>query len=151
MNDVYKLTIELVPQTIWFQNIREAMGRTNWDKLRLQVYADYGHKCGICGVHPNRLECHEMWVYDDVKHIQYLKGFIALCVLCHNIKHIGLSQMKADEGMLDYEEIVNHFMKVNNCSRQDFELYRSDAFAEWEHRSIFTWKQDFGKYKELIK
>ena len=44
-----KLQIELVPQSLWYLNPRKAMGQTAWDKLRKEVYAQYGHVCGICG------------------------------------------------------------------------------------------------------
>ena len=145
-----KLTIELVPETVWFSNLRTAMRRSDWDKIRFKAYADYNHSCGICHCHPNRLECHEIWEYDDANHIQYLKGFIALCVMCHNVKHIGLSKIKADEGRLDYEEVVQHFINVNNCSEYDFMLYRDSAFRQWEKRSKFKWEQDSGEYSNLI-
>jgi predicted restriction endonuclease len=45
------------------------MGRKEWDKLRKEVYAEYGHRCGICGAQ-GRLNCHERWSYDDETHVQ---------------------------------------------------------------------------------
>src|SRR5258708_22360853 len=52
-----KLTIELVPETCWYSNMRSALPRDEWDRLRRQVYADYGHRCGICGAR-GKLHCH---------------------------------------------------------------------------------------------
>ncbi len=147
----YKLTIELVPEPVWFKSLRDAMERRNWDTIRFKAYADYNHKCGICECHPSRLECHEIWEYDDINHIQSLKGFIALCVMCHNLKHLGLAQIKADEGRLNYDDIVNHFIAVNGCSYDDFLVYRDSVFTQWEKRSNYEWTQDFGIYNSFLK
>jgi hypothetical protein len=76
-----RLTIELVPEPCWYSNMRKAMSTSQWDRLRHQVYAEYDHKCGVCGAHPDRLNCHERWAYDDRKHVQRLAGFIALLVV----------------------------------------------------------------------
>jgi hypothetical protein len=67
-----KLTIELVPKTCWYSNLRNAMPRSSWDKVRKKVYADYGHRCGVCSAANVRLNCHEIWEYDDQRHIQRL-------------------------------------------------------------------------------
>lgn len=149
-----KLTTELVPQPLWFKSLREATGRRNWDKIRFQSYDDYGHKCGICQCHPNRLECHELWEYDDDNHIQYLRGFISLCVPCHNIKHLGLVNIRISRGELPeeyYNDLIKHFLVVNNCSEDVFNQHSDDVFAQWEIRSQYKWKQDFGEYANLIQ
>lgn len=140
------LTIELVPSTSWYNNLRNAMGREQWDILRKKIYADYGHTCGICHA-SGMLHCHELWEYDDAKHIQTLKGFIALCPLCHWVKHIGLAGTRASEGTLDFEAIIQHFMKVNQCDRQTFEIHRQEAFCLWEKRSKYQWRVDVNNYK----
>jgi len=153
MNNNLKLTTELVPQPLWFKSLREAMGRKNWDKVRFKAYSDYNHQCGICGIHPDRLECHEIWEYDDDNHIQYLKGFIALCVPCHNIKHLGLVNMRISRGELKqeyYDDLIKHFMKVNGCNEDVFDQHNDDVFAQWEQRSEHEWTQDFGEYSSLI-
>jgi predicted restriction endonuclease len=73
-----KLTIELVPKTSWYSNLRNVIRPAKWDKLRKSVYAEYEHKCGICGATGGRLNCHEIWEYIDTNHEQKLIGFIAL-------------------------------------------------------------------------
>jgi len=115
-SDKLKLTIELVPSTSWYDNLRKYTSKEDWDKIRKRTYAEYGNRCGICEAE-GRLNCHEIWEYDDKKHIQRLVGFIALCDMCHHVKHIGLAGILASEGKLDYEKVVEHFMKVNNCDR----------------------------------
>src|SRR5258708_31337818 len=97
-----KLTIELVPQTSWYSNLRKVLSQSEWDKIRTKAYADYGNKCGICGA-TGRLNCHEIWQYDGQRRAQKLIGFIALCDLCHHLKHIGLASHLLRQGKLDYE------------------------------------------------
>ena len=145
-----KLEIELVPSTIWFSNIRNAVSKDDWDKIREESYAKTNYKCGICGV-TGKLNCHEIWEYDDKNKIQRLNGFIALCDNCHWIKHIGLAGIMSNKGKLNYEELIEHFCKVNECTRESFLKYEEEAFKKWEERSKHQWKQDFGIYSKSIK
>ena len=145
-----QLKIELVPSTSWYDNLRKVLPKSEWDKIRKAAYVNYGHWCGICGTE-GRLNCHEIWEYDDKKHIQKLKGFIALCDMCHHVKHIGLAGILASEGKLDYEKVIEHFMKVNNCDRRTFEEHKKRAFDEWRKRSQHEWHVDLGEYEDVIK
>lgn len=143
-----ELNIELVPKTSWWNNLRKVLPKAEWDRIRRKAYSYYGHRCGICGAHA-RLNCHEIWSYDDDNHVQKLEGFIALCDMCHHVKHIGLAGILSNEGKLDYEKVIEHFMKVNNCSRETFLEHRKEAFNVWASRSSHDWKIDFGNYKYL--
>jgi len=133
-----RLTIELVPETCWQSNMRALLTRAEWDRLRRQVYRDHGHRCAICGA-SGRLHCHEIWRYNDAAHVQRLGGYIALCAWCHHVKHLGLAQLLADRGELDWERVVAHFLRVNGCDRVTFERHRAAAFALWRERSRFSW------------
>ena len=148
-NDL-RLKIELVPSTSWYDNLREYISKADWDEIRKQAYANYGYRCRICGAE-RRLNCHEIWEYDDKRHIQKLVGFIALCGMCHHVKHIGLAGILASKGRLDYEKVIEHFMKVNNCDRGTFEKHKEKAFKQWEKRSNNEWQVDLGEYKNIIK
>lgn len=145
-----KLKIELVPKTSWFDNLRNRMERNDWDNIRKQTYADYGDKCGICDAE-GRINCHEIWEYDDKKHVQKLTGFISLCDMCHHVKHIGLAGILADEGKLDYDKVVEHFMEVNRCKRGIFMKHRKEAFSQWRERSSHEWQMDLGEYTSIIR
>ena len=144
-----KLCIELVPQSLWYLNPRKAMERVPWDTLRKEVYAHYGQVCGICGVQ-GKLNCHERWGYDDEAHVQTLLGFIALCEWCHHIKHIGLAGILAQEGKLEYERVIQHFLTVNHCTQEEFEQHRNEAFTQWRERNRHTWTADWGAYAHLM-
>lgn len=135
------LNIELVPRTVWYKNVRSKIPKTEWDKIRKKVYSDYDYKCGICGI-SGRMNCHEIWEYDDIKHVQILKGFIALCDKCHGVKHFGLAVIKAKEGVIDYNDIVSHFCKVNKCSKAGFYGHMKKVFEKWKERNLHKWEID---------
>ena len=149
MSNKFKLTIELVPKSSWYDNMRKALTSSDWDKLRHQVYNEYNHVCGVCGASA-RLNCHEIWSYNDKTHTQLLDGFIALCCMCHHVKHIGLAEVLGREGKLDFSSVVNHFCAVNKCSVGDFMVYREDVFGKWSLRSRHEWHVDLGKYTSLV-
>lgn len=146
-----KLNIELVPSTVWESSLYRLLPRRVWNNIRKEIIRENGRKCQICGETEGVMNLHEIWNYDDTKHIQKLVGFILLCKMCHHVKHIGLAGILAGKGKLDYEKVVEHFCKVNKCNRKEFKEHKSNAFEIWRKRSKHQWKQDFGKYKEFIK
>ena len=158
-----KLTIELVPDSAWNQNIRSILPNGAWEKIRQEVLEKSGNKCVICGAR-GKLNCHEVWEYDDVasgrkrnpseapvytgakgdqNHTQRLAGFLALCNLCHAVKHLGFAGIQADKNQgPDFEKLVKHFMKVNACNRLDFLKHQKEAYEKFEERSHFEWALD---------
>ena len=134
-----KLTIELVPSTAWYSNVRSNVSQAEWDVLRKACYKKAGYKCEICSgkgpKHP--VECHEIWEYDDENFKQTLKGLIALCPKCHQVKHIGLAQIQGN-----YEKAIEHMAKVNGISKEDAEIYVEVCFETWSKRSTKEWELD---------
>lgn len=90
------LTVELVPKTCWFSNIRDHVAPKAWDVLQRQTYRVANNVCEVCGGRSPKwpVECHEEWYYDDETRIQRLSGLIALCPSCHEVKHIGLANVR---------------------------------------------------------
>jgi 5-methylcytosine-specific restriction endonuclease McrA len=140
-----------VPKTSWYNNLRNQMSREDWDKTRKLTYEKFNNKCGICGSSGGQLNCHEIWEYDDSQHTQTLKGFIALCTMCHHVKHIGLAGILSDRGELDFDDVIKHFLKVNECKRSTFDKHNDEAFEIWRKRSLLEWTVDLGEYSKLIK
>jgi len=145
-----KLTIELVPKTSWCNNVRKIVSKSSWNEIRQKANAKCDNKCSSCGSE-GRLNCHEIWQYDDQNYIQRLIGFTALCNLCHHVKHLGIAIVLANQGKLNYDRIVKHFMRVNNCDRATLEEYRIKAFDQWRSRSQHDWKVELGEYEHLIQ
>jgi hypothetical protein len=134
-----KLTIELVPSSSWFSNVRSAVSSKEWDKIRKQVYAEAWHVCQICGgVGPNHpVEAHEIWKYDDKKLIQKLEGMIALCPKCHMVKHMGFANISGKRTIAE-----NHFIEVNGLKRIKAQELINEAFELWAKRSKKKWTLD---------
>ncbi len=156
-----KLTIELVPSTVWYSSIYQYYKKSNnfqkWQDIKKELFAKEGTKCWICGKETNHLEAHEFWHYDDVKHAQKLEAIHHLCGLCHKIKHIGLwlhtqdGEMMLKKERLTGNDIINHFCQVNDCSKDEFKKYEDEAFETWRERSKHQWRQDFGIYAPASK
>jgi hypothetical protein len=140
-----QLEIELVPRTCWCRNLREHLRERRWDQVRRAVYEEWGRRCDICGAE-GRLHCHERWSYDDEHQVQKLEEFIALCEMCHHVKHIGHAGILAREGRLDLRTVVDHFCHVNECGRSDYRTHRREAFAQLRERSKKQWWTDLGDY-----
>ena len=131
-----KLTIELVPQTCWYSNVRSNVTKKDWDIIRKKCYSNANYKCEICGgvgkTHP--VECHEIWEYDDTNLTQKLIGLISLCPTCHKVKHIGLARINGEDQIC-----INQLMKVNKWDRTTTLLHIDEAFKLWEFRSQSKW------------
>ncbi|HLE48610.1 MAG TPA: HNH endonuclease [Patescibacteria group bacterium] len=141
-----KLTFDLLPDTTWNNNIRNMMGVSEWDKLRKKVYKLYKLQCGICKT-KRKLQCHEIWKFDDEDHTQTLTGFIALCELCHAIKHIGFAKIQSDRGDIDWEVLVKHYCTVNKCRKEFFKSDYQKALKMFERRSKYDWVVKIGDLK----
>lgn len=143
-----KLTIELVPSTPWFSNLRGLLSVAEWNKIRKGCYKHANYKCEICtGIGPyHPVECHETWEYDEKTGIQKLVGLIALCPSCHETKHIGLAGIKGRRN-----EAIAHFCKINNCSLLDAEKYIEEVFVIWNKRSSQEWSLNIELLEGLKK
>ena len=140
-----KLTIELVPSTTWGENLRSMLSKSEWDRIRKSVYEKAKNKCEICGgVGPKwPVECHEIWQYEEESKTQFLRGFIALCPKCHQVKHMGRT-MSIGKG----KQATQHLARVNGWSIQDAQYYIEVMFEIWHRRSQENWTLDISWLKD---
>jgi hypothetical protein len=138
-----KLEIELIPSTCHFSNVRTTVKPKEWDKIRYISYEAAGHKCEICknvGTdqgYKHAVECHEIWEYDDVNHIQKLVGLISLCPICHQVKHIGRAIK-----MGRYTICVRQLGIVNKWTREQIDAHVAESFEIYKERSKHEWELD---------
>ena len=134
-----RLEIELVPKTCWFSNVRDHVGAADWDALRKPVFAKAGRACEICGGRGPKwpVECHETWRYGDKSLTQTLEGLSALCPSCHQVKHIGLANLRGRGGAAEA-----HLAKVNGWTRAECGRHIRAAFETWAARSEHQWSLD---------
>ncbi len=142
-----KLTIELVPSTSWFSNIRSEVSPYIWDIIRKEVYKKANYKCEVCGGKGAKwpAECHEIWEYDDTNHNQILTGLIALCPDCHRVKHIDHASTLGHEIFIN---ATKHLAKVNNLDFEEAKKYIIESFEIYKQRSQYLWNLDL-KYLEI--
>lgn len=138
-----KLTIELVPKTAWYTNVRTNVTSEQWNNIRNKSYAIANNVCEICGDtgksqgYNHNVECHEIWDYNDANKTQTLTGLISLCPYCHKCKHPGLAQINGELNI-----VINQLMKVNNITKNEAEKLLDDAFNIWRERSKHKWNLD---------
>jgi hypothetical protein len=134
-----RLTIELVPKTSWYNNVRVLTDELGWDRIRRQVYRQADYRCEVCGgrgpEHP--VECHEVWHYDDRTRVQMLVRMIALCPACHQVKHIGFANVKGNGA-----QARAHLARVNGWTLEQADAYITEAFRVWAQRSQGPWTLD---------
>lgn len=135
-----KLTIELIPSSSWNNNLRTLLGKEKWSELRKKVLSAWGEKCAICGKVSKRLDCHEVWEFDEKTASQNLIDIIPLCRMCHSVKHIGLSELQAAQGTKNFDRLIAHYLRVNDCTQIDFKKDKAEAYKQFEKRSKISWK-----------
>ena len=142
-----KLTIELVPKTSWYTNVRSNISKEQWDKLRNECYTKAHYKCEVCGGkgHKWPVECHEVWEYDDVNHIQKLARLIALCPNCHTTKHPGLAAINGKHHI-----VMSQLTKINNMTDKEAAIYLEKCFEIWRERSKHEWILDISFIKNKL-
>ena len=137
------LTIELVPRTSWYSNVRANVTRQEWDIIRRKCYKLANNKCEICGDTSRNqgkkydLEAHEIWEYDDDTLTQRLTGIVGLCNYCHTVKHPGLANIQGRGNI-----VLSQLMKVNNLNKNEAKDMLSKAFAIFDKRSTKQWNLD---------
>jgi hypothetical protein len=133
------LTIELIPKTSFFKNLRSELSQQQWDLIRRAIYKRANYRCEIenCGGKGSRhpVECHEIWEYSGS--VQKLVGLIALCPKCHMVKHWGLTQMRGLEHVA-----FEHLRHVNNWSVQQAQKHVMEAVEIWQARNKIQWVLD---------
>lgn len=138
-----KLAVELVPSTCHFSNVRSTVTSAEWDKIRFISYAAADNKCEICGGdgkaqgYKHKVECHEIWDYDDVNHVQTLTGLISLCPTCHQVKHIGRAIAIGKQ-----EVCFQQLAKINKWTEKEIQEHIVASFQLHKERSKFQWTLD---------
>jgi hypothetical protein len=97
-----RLTIELVPRLAHYKNVRSNVSEEQWNIIREKTYKKARYCCEVCGgigIGKHRVECHEIWKYNDAERIQKLEGFISLCPSCHEVKHMGYANINGRGGI----------------------------------------------------
>lgn len=132
-----KLTLDLIPASQFYNNVRAIVSKSQWNAIRNSVVSAVYNACEICNIYYDSLDCHEKWSYDDKKLIQKLEGMMALCKDCHQVKHFGLAEIQGKR-----TQALAHLMKINNISKIKAESYVKSEFEIWAARSQKSYTLD---------
>lgn len=146
-----KLGLHIIPSSSFGANLRNQMSAREWSKLSRKVRGENNFTCQQCGSQEDRsrrwyTHLHEIWEFDDKKHIQKLVGFECLCPDCHHIRHWMFSEYK----QLDLDYLIDHACRVNKCMSWEFEQHILEEKKLWEERSLVEWTLDLGEWSDLV-
>lgn len=134
-----RLTLELVPTSCWYSNVRSNVTAETWNRLQEHCFHAAAYRCEICGgvgpAHP--VECHEIWDYDDAQHIQHLAGLVSLCPACHQVKHMGRA-LQTGAGIA----ALQHLARVNALPVAEAVAIVQRALVCCQERSRHAWTLD---------
>ncbi len=142
-----KLNFEIIPAGAWGFNLRTTLSKKAWDYIRKKAYEQANGRCSICGAYRKRLEAHERWEFIKDTKTQKLKDVIAICHSCHQVIHVGRTQIIGEE-----DKAIIHFKKVNNV---DYSTYIK-ALKEANEKSIalsniYEWVLDLSYLKTYVE
>jgi hypothetical protein len=145
-----QLTIELVPGTAKQHSLYCYLTARVWNAIRQNVLSAYEFRCNSCGIIGGQLNCHEQWKYNGATSVQRLEKIVSLCQLCHLVTHMNTQAAS-------FEVLASHFMRVNDCSREEFETYyqcckeEQDQLADGDPDHVIRiWVQDWGNYAATL-
>jgi hypothetical protein len=140
-----KLTIELVPNTCWFSNVRNHVSKDEWDRIRKAVFRNAQNRCQVCGGRGPQwpVECHEIFDFINETRTQKLLSLAAVCPSCHQVKHIGLAQIKGKE-----QEALEHICNVNGWTMSQARTYEESQIEIWRERCQYDWSVDLSFLKD---
>lgn len=147
-----KLTIEMIPSSNFYNNIRSTVSKSQWDVIRKECYAKANNRCEICYEsgkdqgYKHNLECHEKWAYDNKTKTQKLIGLISLCPKCHLCKHIGRAFAIGKQA-----EVFSHLEKINNWNHKEVVTYLVLCFKEHKKKSKISWSLNLNYLIENYK
>ena len=134
-----KLDFEMIPDTLNGKNARSLLTKKEWDTISKNV-----RRIGVCAccmkqTPSQNLDAHEVWTYDDNKHVQSLLDIIPVCSMCHDTNHIGNS---VKSGRRTELELLEHYCDVNDVSLKQAKNCLDAACNMLTHRNDFIWKQN---------
>jgi 5-methylcytosine-specific restriction endonuclease McrA len=153
-----RITFEFIPEKQNFKNVRSALqfiegDWKGWKKIRDKQEEESNGACCICGRKSHdhipdsktATECHEVWSFENG--VQKLERLEALCVLCHQIKHIN--RFSNDKNYT--EKLLSMYCDINNLSIsaaiQDLEKAKNDK----QDRRFTQYQLDMSLINEIYK
>ena len=134
------LSLDLIPSTCWFTNVRSCVSRDDWKRIAMGVKRRANKVCELCGTKADPaqklyLDAHERFEYVDG--VQILRRLVCACTRCHLSLHYGHARATGQED--DAREWLAH---VNQWDKAQVDAAVDAAFAVWAQRSRQEWTLD---------
>lgn len=143
-----RLSLELVPVTCWFSNVRSHVSKEYWKEITDITAREAGQLCETCGkpLSDGQRECHEVFYYNDWTTTQKLAGFLNLCKPCHMVKHYGLARSMGN-GIL----ALDHLAAINEWPVDKAIKYVDSMISICRFRSDWLWHLDLSYLKSKFR
>ncbi len=138
MSHTLPLFPELIPAPCFGYNLRSYLKPDEWKSISRYVRARANGKCEVCSHPATDLEAHELWSFDDIRHVQNLQTVKAICPLCHRAFHIGQTMSQNNPYLL--EQVYDHMKKVNGINDEQLQRIIATARMKWNKRSKHDWQ-----------
>lgn len=146
------LNIEVMPVTTWKSEYEGVIPEEEMTVIKKGVYSQSECKCEICEGQGEEwpVEVHEIWDYVYKAKLQILKGFEALCPTCHKVKHL-ISSGRYEDAMSVEPELIKHFCKINECTKDEYVKYFNEVKKKREEESAYLWIADISHLLMMSK
>lgn len=132
-NDLF---VDMIPRTSWFNNVRKAIVKKDWVRIKKLVCGRTNYTCECCGSRQD-IEVHERFEYNKETRVQKLMRFVALCQQCHQSTHLGLAGSRGKG-----KEAEQHLSNVRGFTPDELRSHTREADSLWTERSKITWTVD---------
>lgn len=139
---VIPTVVDLIPESSWGASLANILTANSWAKIRMPCLVEAG-ACEECGS-VERLECHEVWAYDECQAVQTLIGFRCVCFRCHEMYHLGLAQTRGRFG-----EAFRRLAVINRIRDNELRPYREAIVDKFRARSEIEWALDLSILKGM--
>lgn len=136
----------MIPQPLHGKSLSRLLKRKLWDVLGRSVRARAEGRCEICGQESTRLDCHEVWSYDDERRVARLVGLKAVCSPCHLSTHMGRATSIGRQ-----DQAIDHLMEVNDWTWDEARPYVAHAMQEYVMRSKNAWVLDVSDLPTIVQ
>lgn len=140
----FKLRPSAKPPLFHGSTVRSTVTDFLWrKKVRPAILKQQGRRCSICGWIPKHesetrhLHLHEIEKYDFIHKVCRLIDIQLICRKCHSLQHIIRTELVSTKQQ--WEDVIQHFIKVNNCSPEIAEEFNAIA-AKALHLEAQTWR-----------
>lgn len=138
----------MVPVPLWKRSVCQTLGPKSkaWRSIRQQVIDEVSGTCDYCAQYyenGKNMVCHEIWEYDDQRHMATLMDFALACRDCNFALHpgaaleVGFRQEATGKGSIAQRgnQAIEHLSRVNGITLNEAQAMLGQALKVHRERS----------------